>query len=195
MTHEIDYQIHGASLQYVEITLDEDETVVAEAGHLLYMEDGIRFETRMGDGSSAGVMGKMFGATKRMLTGESLFMTRFTNHSDEPRRVAFAAPHPGEIRPLRLAQHGGEIICQKDCFLAAAKGVSIGIHFQRKILTALFGQPAVPLPGPAVCGPDPTATDTLDCSTAYSSRLLCSTSARISNSSTALPRNTSKDSR
>ena len=103
------------------------------------MEDGIRFETRMGDGSSAGVMGKMFGAAKRMLTGESLFMTRFTNHSDEPRRVAFAAPHPGEIRPLRLAQHGGEIICQKDAFLCAARGTQIDVVFNRKLGVGFFG--------------------------------------------------------
>ena len=121
-SHEIDYEIHGDALQYVEVELDHGETVIAEAGAMLYMEEGIDFETRMGDGSSSGVMGALFGAAKRMLTSESLFLTHFTNAGTGKQRVAFAAPYPGHIVAIDLSAVGGEIICQKDAFLCSAKG-------------------------------------------------------------------------
>ena len=140
--HEIDYKIHGDDMQFVEVELDPKETVVAEAGALMMMEDGIDMETIFGDGSGSsggGIMGKLMGAGKRMLTGESLFMTAFTNTGSGKKHVSFASPYPGKIIPMDLSQHDGKIICQKDAFLAAAKGVSVGIEFQRKLGTGFFG--------------------------------------------------------
>lgn len=140
--HEIDYKLHGDDMQFVEVELDPKETVIAEAGSLMMMEDQIKMETIFGDGSSSsdsGMMGKLFGAGKRLLTGESLFMTTFTNESHVKKHVSFASPYPGKIIPMDLSELGGKIICQKDAFLAAAKGVSVGIEFQRKIGTGFFG--------------------------------------------------------
>ena len=137
--HEIDYKIFGDELQGVEIELDPNETVIAEPGGFLMMTEGIQMETMFGDGRETGLMGKLFNAGKRMLTGESLFMTSFTNISQEKRQVSFAAPYSGKIIPLDLSQYNGKIICQKDSFLCAAKGVNIGIEFQRKLGTGLFG--------------------------------------------------------
>ncbi len=139
--HEIDYRIHGDDMQYVEIGLDPGEATVAEAGGMMYMDDGIAMETIFGDGSakSSGLMGALLGAGKRLLTGESLFMTVFQNQATTKRTVAFGAPYPGKIIPVHLAELGGELITQKDSFLCAAKGVSIGIAFQRRLGTGLFG--------------------------------------------------------
>jgi uncharacterized protein (TIGR00266 family) len=141
--HEIDYRIVGEDLQFVEVDLDPGESVVAEAGGMMYMTSGIEMETIFGDGSSqqrGGIMGALMGAGKRLLTGESLFMTVFTNTARSGvHRAAFAAPYPGRILPMDLKLLGGELICQKDSFLCAAKGVSIGIAFQRKIGAGLFG--------------------------------------------------------
>ncbi|UII56610.1 TIGR00266 family protein [Cytobacillus spongiae] len=139
--HEIDYKIYGDDMQFVEVELDPQETVVAEAGSLMMMEDQIDMETIFGDGSSSGggMMGKLFGAGKRMLTGESLFMTTFTNKGTGKKHVSFASPYPGKIIPMDLSELGGKIICQKDAFLAAAKGVSVGVEFQRKIGAGFFG--------------------------------------------------------
>jgi len=141
--HEIDYKLHGDDMQFVEVELDPKETVVAEAGSLMMMEDGISMETIFGDGSQSsagsGIMGKLMGAGKRMLTGESLFMTTFTNTGYGKKHVYFASPYPGKIIPMDLSEMGGKIICQKDAFLAAAKGVSVGIDFQRKLGTGFFG--------------------------------------------------------
>jgi uncharacterized protein (TIGR00266 family) len=139
--HEVDYRILGEDLQYVEVELDPAEAVVAEAGGMMYMDDGIEMETIFGDGSpkQGGIMGALVGAGKRLLTGESLFMTVFLNRSSARRRVAFGAPYPGRIVPVHLAELGGELIAQKDSFLAAAKGVSIGIAFQKKLGVGLFG--------------------------------------------------------
>jgi uncharacterized protein (TIGR00266 family) len=139
--HEIEYKIVGDDLQYVEVELDPNEATVAEAGGMMYMEDGIEMETVFGDGSQqkTGFMGALMGAGKRLLTGESLFMTVFFNKSSGKRRIAFGAPYPGRIVPVHLSEIGGELITQKDSFLAAAKGVSIGIAFQRKLGVGLFG--------------------------------------------------------
>jgi uncharacterized protein (TIGR00266 family) len=140
--HEIDFQIHGTEMQFVEVELDPGESAVAEAGAFMYMTAGISMETVFGDGSQSqqgGLMGALLGAGKRLLTGESLFMTVFTNSGSGKQRVAFAAPYAGKIIPLDLAQLGGELVCQKDSFLCAARGVSIGIAFQRKIGVGLFG--------------------------------------------------------
>src|SRR5678816_16512 len=139
--HKIEYRIIGEDLQFVEIELDPNEATVAEAGGMMYMDDGIEMETIFGDGSqqTGGFMGALLGAGKRLLTGESLFMTVFMNRSTQKRRVAFGAPYPGRIVPVHLAELGGELIAQKDSFLAAAKGVSIGIAFQRKLGVGLFG--------------------------------------------------------
>ena len=125
--HEIDFKIFGEDLQFVEIELDPGESVVAEAGAMMYMTQGIEMETVFGDGSGqqqSGIMGALLGAGKRLLTGESLFMTVFTSRGPGKQRVAFAAPYPGRIMPLDLAKLGGEMICQKDSFLCAAAGVS-----------------------------------------------------------------------
>ncbi|OFV90779.1 MAG: TIGR00266 family protein [Acidobacteria bacterium RIFCSPLOWO2_12_FULL_65_11] len=139
--HEIDYKIHGDDMQFVEVELDPREAAVAEAGGMMYMDDGIEMETIFGDGSpqQGGFLGALVGAGKRLLTGESLFMTVFLNTSGQKRKVAFGAPYPGKIVPIHLSEIGGELIAQKDSFLAAAKGVSIGIAFQRKLGVGLFG--------------------------------------------------------
>jgi len=141
--HEVDYTIFGEDLQYVEIELDPQEAVVAEAGGMMYLEDGVEMETIFGDGSAqqqgGGLMGALMGAGKRLLTGESLFMTVFLNRAAGKRRVAFGAPYPGRIVPVHLAELGGELIVQKDAFLAAAKGVSIGIALQKRLGVGLFG--------------------------------------------------------
>src|SRR3954454_18191875 len=141
MMHEIDYKIFGDDMQYVEVELDPNEATVAEAGGMMYMEDGVEMETIFGDGSQQrdGFVGALMGAGKRLLTGESLFMTVFLNRTNQKRRVAFGAPYPGKIVAVHLAEVGGELIAQKDSFLAAAKGVSIGIAFQRKLGVGLFG--------------------------------------------------------
>ena len=141
-SHEIDYKIIGGDIQIVEIELDPQETVIAEAGMMVYMQDGITFETKMGDGSQAdnGLLGKLFQAGTRMLTGESLFMTHFTNRGSGKRSVAFAAPHPGTIIPIDLAKIAGNtLIAQKDSFLCAALGTSISITFNKKIGSGFFG--------------------------------------------------------
>ena len=139
--HEIDYRIVGDDMQFVEIELDPREAAVAEAGGMMYMDDGIEMETIFGDGSAqqAGFLGALMGAGKRLLTGESLFMTVFLNASGRKKTVAFGAPYPGKIMPIHLTEIGGELIAQKDSFLAAAKGVSIGIAFQKKLGVGLFG--------------------------------------------------------
>ncbi len=139
--HEVDYEIMGDDMQVVEVELDPDETVVAEAGAMNWMEDGISFEAKMGDGSDTekGFMGRLFGAGKRMLTGESVFMTHFTNTGVGKKRVAFAAPYPGKIIPVDMAKIGGELICQKDAFLCAARGTGIGIAFNKRLGSGFFG--------------------------------------------------------
>jgi uncharacterized protein (TIGR00266 family) len=140
--HEVDYQIIGDDMQMVLVELDPGETVIAEAGAMNFMEEEIQFETRMGDGSQAeqGLMGKLFSAGKRALTGESLFMTHFSNHSRQAkRRVAFAAPFPGKIIPMDLGRMRGEILCEKDAFLCAALGTEVSIAFQRKLGAGFFG--------------------------------------------------------
>src|SRR5687768_8914977 len=139
--HEIDYHIFGDDMQYVEVELDPNEATVAEAGGMMYMDDGIEMETIFGDGSQQrdGFLGALMGAGKRLLTGESLFMTVFLNRSSQKKKVAFGAPYPGKIIAIHLADLGGELVTQKDSFLAAAKGVSIGIAFQRKLGVGLFG--------------------------------------------------------
>jgi uncharacterized protein (TIGR00266 family) len=141
-THEIDYNIVGEEMQYVEIELDPNETAIAESGAFMMMDDGIQMQTIFGDGSQqqgSGLLGKLFSAGKRVLTGESLFMTAFTNVSVGKKRVSFASPYPGKIIPLDLQELGGRIIAQKDAFLCAAKGVSIGIEFQKRLGTGIFG--------------------------------------------------------
>jgi len=139
--HEVDYKIFGDDMQYVEVELDPAEAAVAEAGAMMYMEDDIAMETIFGDGSKSqsGLMGVLVGAGKRLLMGESLFMTVFQNQGSAKRKVAFGAPYPGKIVAVKLSDIGGELIAQKDSFLAAAKGVSIGIAFQRKLGVGLFG--------------------------------------------------------
>lgn len=140
--HEIDYRIFGEEMQYVEVELDPSETAIAEAGSFMMMDDGIQMETIFGDGSqqqNSGLLGKLFSAGKRILVGESLFMTAYTNIGQGKKRVSFASPYPGKIIALDLQQLGGRIICQKDAFLCAAKGVSIGIEFQKRLGTGLFG--------------------------------------------------------
>ena len=141
--HEIDYKVYGEELQFVEVELDPNETAIAESGAMMMMDDGIQMQTIFGDGSqqtqSSGILGKLMSAGKRMLVGESLFMTAFTNIGQGKKRISFAAPYTGKIIPLDLSQLGGQIIAQKDAFLCAAKGVSIGIQFQRKLGTGIFG--------------------------------------------------------
>ena len=139
--HEVDYTIIGDDMQMVQVELDPGETVIAEAGAMNYMEPDIVFEARMGDGSEAesGFMGKLFGAGKRALTGESIFMTHFSNQGGVKRHVAFAAPYPGKIIPMDLGRMGGEILCQKDAFLCAASGTRVGIAFQRRLGAGFFG--------------------------------------------------------
>jgi uncharacterized protein (TIGR00266 family) len=138
----VDYEIFGAEMQYVEVELDPGEAAVSEAGAMMYMQDSIEMETVFGDGSapkSGGWMDSLMSAGKRLLSGESLFMTVFQNRGEGKKRVAFAAPYPGKIIAMNLSELGGTLICQKDSFLCAAKGVSVGIALQRKIGTALFG--------------------------------------------------------
>jgi uncharacterized protein (TIGR00266 family) len=139
--HDIDFEIFGDDMQFVEIELDPGETAIAEAGAMMYMEQGIEMQSIFGDGSekSQGVMSKIFGAGKRILTGESLFMTAYTNSGTGKKKASFGAPYPGKIIPLDLYELGGEVLCQKDAFLCAAKGVSIGIAFQKKLGAGLFG--------------------------------------------------------
>ena len=138
-SHQLDYEILGSSAQSVEIILDPGETVIAEAGAMNYMTEGVRFDTRMGDGSSSGLLGKLWSAGKRMLTGESLFMTHFSNAGKGQARVAFAAPYPGTVVPIELARIGGTLICQKDAFLCAAHGTRVGISFAKRIGAGFFG--------------------------------------------------------
>jgi uncharacterized protein (TIGR00266 family) len=139
--HEIDYQIFGNEMQYVEVELDPMEAAVAEAGGMMYMDDGIEMETIFGDGSqqSSGFLGALMGAGRRLLVGESLFMTVFLNRVEGKRRIAFGAPYPGKIIPVNLGDIGGELLTQKDAFLCAAKGVSIGIAFTKRFGAGLFG--------------------------------------------------------
>ena len=140
-SHEVEFQVHGDDLQFVEVELDPAESVVAEAGAMMYMTDGITFESKMGDGSDPdqGFFGKMKSAGKRAITGESLFMTHFTNSGAGLQHVAFAAPYPGKIVPVNLVEVGGRLICQKDAFLCAAMGTKVGIAFNRKLGTGFFG--------------------------------------------------------
>ena len=139
--HEIDFKIVGDDIQLVEIELDPQETVIAEAGAMLYMEDGITFDTKLGDGSTPnqGLMGKLLSAGSRLLTGESIFMTHFTNSGYAKRKVAFAAPYPGKIIPINLLESGGQIIVQKDGFLCAAMGTKISVTLNRRIGAGLLG--------------------------------------------------------
>lgn len=139
--HEVDYEIFGDDLQAVEVELDPAETVIAEAGAMNWMEDGISFEARMGDGSVANetMFGKLMSAGKRALTGESLFMTHFSNVGQGKKRVAFGAPYPGKVVALDMADCGGEILCQKDAFLCAALGTKVGIAFNKRLGAGFFG--------------------------------------------------------
>ncbi|MFC0605495.1 TIGR00266 family protein [Winogradskyella pulchriflava] len=139
--HEIDYRIYGEEMQYVEIELDPQEAVIAESGSFMMMDDGIKMDTIFGDGSQndKGFLGKILGAGKRILTGESLFMTAFYNDLTGKRNVSFASPYPGKIIPIDLNEYRGKFICQKDAFLCAAKGVSVGIEFSKKLGRGLFG--------------------------------------------------------
>lgn len=139
--HEIDYQIFGEEMQYVEIELDPQEGVIAESGNFMMMDDGIKMETIFGDGSekNKGFLGSILGAGKRILTGESLFMTAFYNNLSGKRKVSFASPYPGKILAVDLTEYRGKFICQKDAFLCAAKGVSIGIEFSKRLGRGLFG--------------------------------------------------------
>ncbi len=141
-THQIDYRIIGEEMQCVEIELDPLETVIAEAGSLMMMDGSIQMQTVFGDGSKGdqSFMGKMFSAGKRVLTGESLFMTAYTNNGTSKDHVTFAAPYPGKVIALDIAELGGKVICQKDAFLCAAQGTSIGIEFQKRIGVGLFGE-------------------------------------------------------
>ncbi len=139
--HEVDYEIMGDDLQVVEVELDPNETVIAEAGAMAWMDDGIAFEAKMGDGSNtnSGFFDTMLSAGKRMITGESLFMTHFTNQGSGKKRIAFGAPFPGKIIALNMAEHENEIICQKDAFLCAALGTQLDISFSRKLGRGFFG--------------------------------------------------------
>jgi len=140
-SHEVDYEIIGDDMQVVEVELDRGETVVAEAGSMNWMDDGISFEAKMGDGSKPGqgIMGKLMDAAKRKITGESLFMTHFTNTAGGKKRVAFASPYPGKIIPVNLSEYNNEILCQKDSFLCAAFGTQLDIAFTKRFGTGLFG--------------------------------------------------------
>jgi uncharacterized protein (TIGR00266 family) len=140
-SHEVDYKIIGESIQLVEIELDPQETIIAEAGAMMYMEEGINFEAKMGDGSNPnqGFFGKLMQAGSRLLTGESLFMTHFTNQGFGKRHVAFSAPYPGTIIPINLQNVGGTLICQKDAFLCAALGTKVSITFNKKMGAGFFG--------------------------------------------------------
>ncbi len=137
----IDYEIRGAEMQFVEIELDPGEAAIGEAGSMMFMDAGIGMDTVFGDGSAqtGGFFGKLMGAGKRLVTGESLFTTVYTNQASAKQRVAFAAPYPGKILPMNLRELGGTLLCQKDAFLAAARGVSLGIAFQQKLSVGFFG--------------------------------------------------------
>ena len=137
----VDYEIKGSEMQFVEVELDPGEAAVGEAGSLMFMDAGVQMDTVFGDGSAAqgGFLGKLLGAGKRLITGESLFTTVYTNQAPGKARVAFAAPYPGKILPMDLRQLGGMLICQKDAFLCAARGVSLGIHFQQRLSVGFFG--------------------------------------------------------
>ncbi|ODU10224.1 MAG: TIGR00266 family protein [Rubrivivax sp. SCN 71-131] len=137
----VDYEIKGSEMQFVEIELDPGEAAVGEAGSMMFMEAGIAMDTVFGDGSNAqgGLLGKLLGAGKRLVTGESLFTTVYTNNAREKRRVAFAAPYPGKILPMDLRRLGGTLMCQKDAFLCAARGVQLGIALQQKLSAGFFG--------------------------------------------------------
>ncbi len=139
----VDFEIKGSEMQFVEIELDPGEAAVGEAGSMLFMDAGIAMDTVFGDGSqsgaNSGLLGKLLGAGKRLVTGESLFTTVYTNQSNAKLRVAFAAPYPGKILPMDLSTLGGALICQKDAFLCAARGVTLGIHFQQKMSVGFFG--------------------------------------------------------
>lgn len=139
--HEVDYELFGDDMQIVEVELDPNETVIAEAGAMNYMDDGIVFESKMGDGSkpSAGLMDSLLNIGKRVLTGESIFMTHFSNAGHGKKRIAFAAPYPGKIIPVDMASMGEELICQKDAFLCAALGTSVDITFQKRLGAGFFG--------------------------------------------------------
>ena len=139
--HEVDYEIIGDDMQTVEVELDPGETVIAEAGAMNYMDNGITFEAKMGDGSrpDSGIFGKLLDAGKRVLTGESIFMTHFSNTDRGKRRVAFAAPYPGKIIPIDMSKIGQELLCQKDAFLCAALGTEVSIAFTRRLGTGFFG--------------------------------------------------------
>ena len=139
--HEVDYELLGSGIQVVEVELDPGEAVIAEAGAMNYMEEGISFDTKMGDGSDVnqGFMSKLFSAGKRLISGESLFMTHFTNEGEGKKRVAFSAPYPGQIMPVNMADVNEEIFCQKDSFLCAALGTEIDIAFNRKLGSGFFG--------------------------------------------------------
>ena len=142
LSDDIDFEIKGQELQFLEIELDPGESAIAEAGAMVWKDGAVGMTTVFGDGSGGadgGFMGKLVGAGKRLVTGESLFTTVFTHQGHGKARVAFASPTPGSILPLKLDQYGGALICQKDSFLAAAKGVAIGVHFQKRIMTGLFG--------------------------------------------------------
>ena len=141
IAHEIDYHIYGEEMQYVEIELDPQEIVIAEAGSFMMMDNGIQMETIFGDGSQqqTGLFGKLLSAGKRVLTGESLFMTAFINQNYNKSKVSFASPYPGKIIPIDLRQFRGKFICQKNAFLCAAKGVAVGIEFSKRLGTGLFG--------------------------------------------------------
>lgn len=140
-SHVVDYKVYGDDLQFVEVELDPQETVIAEAGTMMYMEDGIQFETKMGDGSQpeSGLFGKLMNAGKRAVTGESLFMTHFTHQGSGKARVAFGAPYPGKIIAIDLDETSGELTCQKDAFLCAAKGTEVSVTFNRKLGSGFFG--------------------------------------------------------
>ena len=137
--HHVDYKIIGHDIQMVELALDPDEAVIAEAGTMTYLEQDITFEAKMGDGSASGVMGKLFGLGKRMLTGESVFLTHFTNRGKTKRHVGFSAPFPGSIISLNLAELGEEVVCQKDSFLAAALGTQVDVAFHKRLGSGFFG--------------------------------------------------------
>jgi uncharacterized protein (TIGR00266 family) len=140
--HEIDYRILGDDMQFVEVELDPMEAVVAEAGGMMFMDDGIEMETIFGDGSQqqkSGFLGALMGAGKRLIVGESLFMTVFQNRGSGKKKIAFGAPYPGKIIPIHLSEIGGELLAQKDSFLCAAKGVSLGIAFTKKLGAGFFG--------------------------------------------------------
>ena len=137
----VDYEIKGAEMQFVEVELDPGEAAIGEAGSMMFMDAGIAMDTVFGDGSNAGggFFGKLLGAGKRLVTGESLFTTVYTNAASTKQRVAFAAPYPGKILPMELKKLGGMLVCQKDSFLCAARGVSLGIYFQQKLSVGFFG--------------------------------------------------------